>query len=972
MRVLFSTLLLVQAVLSNQSDILCCKQTSGFKQCKSACNKFVSQTEVNLRLRALKELPKFCPGHLTKLWRCLNETNPGTRQYLESKLPNKAGVCCLMTSTSKCRRDCLNGNKQALNTSCSDIHLISCVTRHDATANCCQGASKSCIKACKLLLASQPASKNNLLHRVKKNCKMGGRHVFECAKKHESTTKNPDGYKQLKCCSIVKDPVCRESCQKGHLIKNLQEAMDYLTKACGSPLGKKENNAMWNCFLKVEGPTEIPFSEETISPLTEMDGAKRHCCPKAASTNCFWLCVKMFKSRWSASQTYPEFDMKCAYQPSEVNLMNCLADVTKPCQLGCTGLNFCTNFNNRHTELFRSCDAKADSYAKSHMQHWSKGIINVPGMPILVQDIKKCLPDTWKAIACLLQIKPCSIKSHRSTICKSDCIEILQKCGNSSSYSNLKKVEEVCNKLSPNESNCISINSYLKPSKYKDVTDEVTHPCNPNPCEKNKMCDINRTCYAASLDGCEPHNCVPGCPLGDASNFLVRMGEYARVPVDSGREGCFRVCHCGGQSRLTSCTILNCVPRRDCPIKSQKELTKKEHGERFMVGCNFCACFAGELMCTKRQCLEPPSQIPDVETEGRPKRNQTPMFTGLPCGCDSKHNPVCASNGQTFPNLCIARCAGFKDSQPGSCESFDPCKNNPCSKGQRCLIDRKTCLTPTDSCNQYFCVQESSYCKDMQLEPVCDNEGQQHPNLCSIHFKGKQLAYKGFCKPYCSQPTKPLCGINGETYSSVCAATSSRVIVDYEGHCRAIGHQVVSISEGRCKDVKCPPLVPANCVGIHPPGACCPHCAAQIRILVSLTQLSINSEGLQDHYKPITLEHLLVALRRHVTTTECDLFGYQSIEGDLVILIKAITNKPTVLQIEACSLEAQRIEALINTGSPSFTSHVILSTLKAADTQTPSLSLRQTQASSTNHLHIPHLIICLLQTIIILKWSLRS
>ena len=38
----------------------------------------------------------------------------------------------------------------------------------------------------------------------------------------------------------------------------------------------------------------------------------------------------------------------------------------------------------------------------------------------------------------------------------------------------------------------------------------VTHPCNPNPCKRNKVCDINRTCYAAALDGCEAHTCVPG------------------------------------------------------------------------------------------------------------------------------------------------------------------------------------------------------------------------------------------------------------------------------------------------------------------------------------------------------------------------------------------------------------------------------------------------------------------------------
>ena len=35
----------------------------------------------------------------------------------------------------------------------------------------------------------------------------------------------------------------------------------------------------------------------------------------------------------------------------------------------------------------------------------------------------------------------------------------------------------------------------------------------------------------------------------------------------------------------------------------------------------------------------------------------------------------------------------------------------------------------------------------------------------------------------------------------------------------------------------------------------------------------------------------------HFFQTQCDLFGFQSIEGDIVILIKAMTEKPTTLQV---------------------------------------------------------------------------
>lgn len=47
------------------------------------------------------------------------------------------------------------------------------------------------------------------------------------------------------------------------------------------------------------------------------------------------------------SQTWQDFDQLCEYNPVETELINCLADVREPCQLGCKDLAYCTNFNNR-------------------------------------------------------------------------------------------------------------------------------------------------------------------------------------------------------------------------------------------------------------------------------------------------------------------------------------------------------------------------------------------------------------------------------------------------------------------------------------------------------------------------------------------------------------------------------------------------------------------------------------------------
>lgn len=47
------------------------------------------------------------------------------------------------------------------------------------------------------------------------------------------------------------------------------------------------------------------------------------------------------------SQTWQDFDQLCEYNLGETELINCLADVREPCQLGCKDLTYCTNFNNR-------------------------------------------------------------------------------------------------------------------------------------------------------------------------------------------------------------------------------------------------------------------------------------------------------------------------------------------------------------------------------------------------------------------------------------------------------------------------------------------------------------------------------------------------------------------------------------------------------------------------------------------------
>ncbi|RXM98758.1 Reversion-inducing cysteine-rich protein with Kazal motifs [Acipenser ruthenus] len=453
----------------------------------------------------------------------------------------------------------------------------------------------------------------------------------------------------LYCCDRAEDTSCQTACKTILRTMTMEnEIVDGLIEGCKKqPLPQ---DPLWQCFLE---------SSRSPYPVTTVDtppSPKLLCCSKANTTVCRDLCSKLYSTSWGSTQSWQEFESLCEYKPVEVSMLTCLADVQEPCQLGCKDLSYCTNFNNRPTDLFRSCNAQSDQGAMDDMKLWEKGSIKMPFMNIPVLDIRKCRPEMWKAVACSLQIKPCHSKSRGSVICKSDCVDILKHCGDQSKFPEGTSPETICDFLSP--------------------TDDA---------------------------------------------------EY-------------------------------CIPL-----------------ERYL---------------------------------------------SLPCNCADQFVPVCAQNGRTYPSACIARCVGLQDNQFefGSCLSKDPCSPNNCPKGQRCLPKQKVCLTSIDdyTCNQYECVPKPTNCEKVAEDPVCDTDNVEHPNLCELYQRGKWLAYNGQCQDMC-KPEKPVCGHNGETYSSVCAAYSDRVAVDYLGHCHAVGVVSDSGTHTACAAITCPPLSASGCIPVIPP-----------------------------------------------------------------------------------------------------------------------------------------------------------
>ncbi|KAG8334113.1 hypothetical protein J6590_097478 [Homalodisca vitripennis] len=216
--------------------------------------------------------------------------------------------------------------------------------------------------------------------------------------------------------------------------------------------------------------------------------------------------------------------------------------VEEPCELGCDGdgRSYCTNFNNRPTELFRSGDA-----ARNDVALWtSKGVLTLPGLQIPIRNISHCSPLTWKAVACTLQIKPCHRTSHTNRICMQDCFNLLSQCMDWTRMPADTSAASTCSRLSPVNPNtpCVSLEPYLEPSDqpYSPPSDQVTQPCKGDPCNIGQVCAVNR--YCQPLRSCQPYSCSDGCKLGEVSQHIVPVGSYVRIPISSGNRGCLKIC----------------------------------------------------------------------------------------------------------------------------------------------------------------------------------------------------------------------------------------------------------------------------------------------------------------------------------------------------------------------------------------------------------------------------------------------